>query len=403
MILHRKAGKTALALNRLIHQAVSNPKKVFWYVAPTYKQAKEIVWRDPDMLQKYLPMEVVDKKNDTELTVYFKNGSVLGIKGADEPDSLRGPNPMGVVLDEYELMKKSVWEEIISPIVFSNPDSWCWFIGTPKPQGGHFKKLHDAAAHKDNWYALTLTVDDTKLIADAVLQEARSTMTQVAYEQEYLCKWFDDGGVVFRGVNSIVQGIYKEPTEPRIYQWGVDLARLVDWTVICGINRETHTLEFFDRFNQIDWNLQKARIEAAWNRHDRKKGLINLDATGLGDPILDDLRMRGLNVEGIKFTEETKRALITELAIGIEQRKLLIPNIPVLIEELQMFGYEILPSGRVRYGAPEGFHDDCVIALALAWWQIGSKFSGIPTEFFGKFEAQIAEQNKQHKTQGDYE
>lgn len=374
LIIHRKAGKTALALNKLIIESQLNPGKVFWYVAPTYRQAKEIVWKDPEMLQRYLPEAIVSKKNDTELSVYFKNGSVLSVKGADEPDSLRGPNPMGTILDEFPTMKPAVWEEIISPIVFANPQAWTWFVGTPKPGGVHAKRIHDEARSKPGWYAMTLTAEDSNLISPEVLEDAKRTMTQAAFEQEFLCKWFNEGGVVFRGVDSCVDGEYRENPDARFsYQFGFDLAMHVDWTVGIGINKNTHRVEFFDRYNQIDYNLQKARIEASLRRYNNPT--CNMDQTGVGEPIVQDLQSRGLNINGVKFTEESKRNLVTNLALMIEQRKIRFPNIPELIEELKIFGYEISPSGRVRYSAPEGSHDDCVMALALAVWNLGSKLS----------------------------
>lgn len=375
LIIHRKAGKTALSINHLVQQAMLNKNKIFWYVAPTYKQAKEIVWRDPDMLNKYVPKEIIAKKNESELTITFINGSVLGIKGADDPDSLRGPNPYGTVLDEFAVMKPVVWEEIISPIAYANPDAWVWFVGTPKPQGAHFKKLHDTAKERDNWFTYEMSAETSGIIPEEALADAKATMTQAGYEQEYLCKWHDDGGVVFRGVSNIIYGDYKEPKEPGTYQWGVDLAKLVDWTVLTGINKINHHVEIFDRFNQVDWNLQKARLEAKIRKFG--KGLVNMDATGVGEPIVEDMARQGLNINGLKFTSQFKDDLITNLAIGIEQQQLKIPYIPEMIEELNSFGYEVLNSGRVRYGAPEGLHDDIVISLALAWWEIGSKLSNM--------------------------
>lgn len=374
LVIHRKAGKTALALNKLIIESQLNPGKVFWYVAPTYRQAKEIVWKDPEMLQRYLPLEIVDKKNDTELSVYFKNGSVLSVKGADEPDSLRGPNPQGTILDEFPMMKPMVWEEIISPIVFANAKAWTWFVGTPKPGGIHAKRIHDEASKKAGWFAKTITAEESGIIPAEVLKEARETMTQAAYEQEFLCKWFDEGGTVFRGVDACVEGEYQESPDLRFnYQFGFDLAMHVDWTVGIGINKNTHRVEFFDRYNQIDYNLQKARIEATLRRYNNPT--CNMDQTGVGDPIVQDLQSRGLNINGVKFTEESKRNLVTNLALMIEQRKLKLPNIPELVSELKNFGYEITATGRVRYSAPEGSHDDCVMALALAAWNLGSKLS----------------------------
>lgn len=354
--------------------------KVFWYVAPTYKQAKEIVWRDPDMLQKYIPEAIVDRKNDTELTYYFKNGSVLGVKGADNPDSLRGPNPLGTVLDEFPTMKRAVWEEIVSPVVFANPEAWCWFIGTPKPQGAHAHKLHTDAANKPNWQSVTITAEDSGILTADMLTEARGSMTQAGFEQEFMCRWFDEGGVVFRGVERCIEGSWDPEAQlpdPRCsYQFGVDLAKYEDWTVAIGINQQRHKVEFFDRYNIIDYNLQKARLEAALRRY--RNAVANVESNGPGTPVIEDLRSRGLNVVDVQMTAPMKKNLIENLVLWIEQVKIKFPPIPELIEELRIFGYEVSKAGHVRYSAPEGYHDDCVMALALAIWNLGNRLTPSP-------------------------
>ena len=72
-------------------------------------------------------------------------------------------------------------------------------------------------------------------------------------------------------------------------------------------------------------------------------------------------------VSGISFTNAIKTNLVEGLALAFEQGQIEILNDPVLIGELQAYESERLPSGLVRYNAPEGFHDDCVSALMLAW------------------------------------
>lgn len=328
------------------------------------------MWRDPEMLPKYLPIGSYLKKNDTDLVYYFHNGAVLGIKGSDSPDSLRGPNPLGVVLDEYALIKPEVWEEILAPIMFANPSSWIWFIGTPKPVGAHFNKLHkEACGGKEGWFGLTLSVHETNLLSEEILKEARDNMTEASYEQEYLCKQYEKDGVVFRGIDKCIEGVYDHQkiifgaNEKVVF--GIDLAKYVDWTVIIGISRRTNKIIYFDRFNQIDYNLQKAKIEAVLRRFNNARAYI--DATGVGDPIVEDLMSRGLNVEGVVITENEKKNLISNLSLFIEQRKIKIPLINELLNELRIFGYEVShDTHRMKYGAPSGFHDDCVLALAFA-------------------------------------
>lgn len=385
LTIHRKAGKTALASNKLIMKSLKQ-RGIAWYVAPTYAQGKEIVWRDPEMLFKYLPREVLLKKpNESELTVPFVSGSILSVKGADKPDSLRGPNPMIVVLDEVYLMKKEIWTEILLPIAMANPLMEIWMIGTPKPVGRFWHELKETferrmKAGDPNYYAMTLTADDSGILSAGQLAEAKATMTQAAYEQEFGCVYHGEDGIVFRGIERCRTGEEYRETVPDLkcrFQFGIDLARLVDWTVITGVNRATFRVDYFDRFNQIDYQLQKARIEATLRRYGN--GMANIDATGVGDPIVQDLQARGLNVTGITFTEAMKANLITNLALMIEQGKIKIPEIPTLIEELQIFGYETTKSGRIRYSAPEGRHDDCVLSLALAVWDIGTRFAPMNT------------------------
>lgn len=355
-------------------------------MAPTYKQGKEIVWRDPEMLFKYTPEEILVKRNETELILEYVSGSILGVKGADHPDSLRGPNPMLVILDEVYLMKPEVWTEIIAPIAYANPEMEVWFVGTPKPIGAFWHELYLEAERRyeggdPDWFAMTLDAESSGILSPKALEEARATMPEAAYEQEFMVKWLGDKAAVFRGVDFCVDPslTLKEVHDTRFsYQFGIDLAQQVDWTVSIGINKQNHHVEIFDRYNQIDYPLQKARLEAQLRRFGSP--LANMDATGVGEPIVQDLAARGLNVNGIKITEVEKRNLITNLAIWIEQRKIKIPPIPELIHELKLFGYEVVEtktgSGlqrKIRYGAPAGFHDDCVLALALAVKDLGSK------------------------------
>ena len=119
-----------------------------------------------------------------------------------------------------------------------------------------------------------------------------------------------------------------------------------------------------DRFRQLEYPFQKKKITAILRHYNNALALI--DATGLGDPIVDDLLREGLNIEAIKITEPLKKELIEKLSIWIDQKKLTFLPIKETIEELEDFTYEIGPTGKIRYGAPSGRHDDTVIAHSLA-------------------------------------
>ena len=135
-IWHRRARKTTTAINEIVKQAHIR-KGVYWHLFPTYSEAKNSIWRDPKMLFGIIPPELVESKNESELLVKFKNGSIYQLLGADNPDRLRGAGPMGIVLDEYDTMKNDVWP-VVEPILRQN-GGWAWFVGTPKGK----QKLYD--------------------------------------------------------------------------------------------------------------------------------------------------------------------------------------------------------------------------------------------------------------------
>ena len=108
LVWHRRARKTTTAIIELVKQSQYRVG-AYWHIFPTYSEAKDAVWRDPSMLFRIIPPEIIKKKNEQELVVYFYNGSYLQLKGADEPDTLRGAGPVGIVFDEFAKVKEEAW------------------------------------------------------------------------------------------------------------------------------------------------------------------------------------------------------------------------------------------------------------------------------------------------------
>jgi hypothetical protein len=126
-----------------------------------------------------------------------------------------------------------------------------------------------------------------------------------------------------------------------------------------------------ERFNQIGWALQRARLVECWRKwrpaailaEENSIGQPNIEALQQGDP---EKGVPSLPVQGFTTTNASKTAIIEELVLDIENRRLTYPPIPALLAELQAYEMTKLPSGLIRYGAPSGMHDDTVMALALA-------------------------------------
>lgn len=128
VVAGRRWGKTQVSKVSIIIRAASKPNQLVWYVAPTYQQARDIMWDD---LKASIPDGWVKKINETRMVIYLINGSRIHLKGADKPDSLRGVGLHFVVIDEAQDIKEETWEEVLQPTL-ATTNGRALFIGTPK-------------------------------------------------------------------------------------------------------------------------------------------------------------------------------------------------------------------------------------------------------------------------------
>lgn len=377
---------------------------VYWHIFPTYGEAKDAIWRDPNMLFKIIPKELIASVNQTELVVYLKCGSIYQLKGSDQPDALRGPNPFGVIFDEFDTQKPEAWT-VIEPILRAN-GGWAWFIGTPRGK----QQLYDfynrgKSGHKE-WGSWLLKASQSGIIDAEQLAESRKSMTEALYDQEWECEFLESAGSVFRGVRDIM--ILKEPKRPergRLYLMGVDLAKVQDWTVVRVYDRETNELVFKDRWQSLEWPYQKKKIAVIAKHYN--SAMCILDATGIGDPIADDLARAGVGVVPFKITQQSKKDMIEKLSLWIEQKlfKMMYDDEAAL--EYDNFSYTLGPSGQAKYGARSGYHDDIPMADALAVWYLNKVY--VPEFTIEPTPTQIAfararysyEQEQESKDEGD--
>ena len=168
MALHRRAGKTEIALKKLLDSAVKCQADLplYFYVAPYLKQAKIIAWARLKQMVAPLVRTGAVEISEVELYVRFThNGAIIRIFGADNPDAMRGVRLDGAVIDEVAQIKPEVWEEIIQPAL-SDRKGWAWFIGTPKGIN-LFSSLFFGASNRPDWAAARYTVYDTDALDPA--------------------------------------------------------------------------------------------------------------------------------------------------------------------------------------------------------------------------------------------
>jgi hypothetical protein len=183
IVAHRRAGKTVATVFDLLTCALATRKQNgrYAYIAPYYSQAKAIAW---DYLKRF-GAPVAERILESELAVDLPNGARVRLFGADNPDALRGIYLDGVVLDEYGDQRPTVWGEIIRPLL-ADRRGWATFIGTPKGKN-HFYDIREQAKSSPEWLYLELKASETGALAADELADARRTMTDAQYQQEFEC------------------------------------------------------------------------------------------------------------------------------------------------------------------------------------------------------------------------
>lgn len=351
----RRTGKTYNFALWLLIQLLNNANKSGLWVDTKHSNIDKYVERYfKPMLQK---MNLWDKcnYNQQKKVLTLHNGSYIDFGSAERPELMEGFGYDYAVLNEAGLIlkKQSIWVNTIYPMV---KHAVVRIIGTPKGKNT-FETLYRKYDH------YSFSAYDSPYWTEQEIEEAKSTMTQEAFAQEMLAEFIDGAGAVFRNIKENIAGELTEPIEGRRYVLASDIAKHQDFTVILVGDSESKQVVYHERFNQIDWGLQKSRIINVYNKYKCSNGII--DATGVGDAVFDDLQNQGLNLEGFKFTATTKQELVSNLSVAMDNQEIHYPAIEVLIDELEMYAYEQRSNGTFSYSAPEGFHDDEVMALAL--------------------------------------
>ncbi|RKZ84460.1 MAG: hypothetical protein DRQ39_08325 [Gammaproteobacteria bacterium] len=198
----RRAGKSYLSAVTLLIEALKEENrfgiklkgKEVWYVAPTYQQARDIIWG----LLKDLGENVIEQVYENTSTMRLINGRTIKLKGSDRPDTLRGVSLAFVVLDEYAFMKPEVWDMIIGPAL-ADTRGEALFIGTPYGKNHFYDLWSEASSNVDpDWEAFHFNSLDNPLISKEELEKARLRMSREAFKQEFEASFEAAGGGAFK-------------------------------------------------------------------------------------------------------------------------------------------------------------------------------------------------------------
>jgi hypothetical protein len=302
LALHRRAGKTELAIMELIDKALQFKLDLglFFYVAPYLKQAKAIAWAR--LKQKLAPLVAVGAVdvNESELSIKIKsNGALIRIFGGDNPDAMRGVRLDGVVVDEVAQIKPEVWQDIIQPAL-SDRKGWALFIGTPSGIN-LFSELFFRSAALPDWHSARYTINDTQSIDADEVERLRRDMAETSFQREYLCDFSAAGDDQLISLTDVEQASRIEISNQDLYYApvivGVDPARFGDDRSVIVIRQGLKMYEPIV-LRGIDNMALAARVAAVID--DKKPDAVFIDA-GAGSGVIDRLRQLGHDVVEIAF------------------------------------------------------------------------------------------------------
>jgi hypothetical protein len=266
VVAGRRFGKTHLSIRELAKHA-SLPNKEVWYVAPTYKMARQIVWRK--LKNKLQDLNWVTKTNETEMSIYLKNGSVISLKGADNYDSLRGVGLDFIVLDEFADIDPDAWYETLRPTL-SDKQGRALFIGTPKGIGNWSYEIYQNSLDSQDWSSYQYTTIDGGNVKPEEIEAAKRDLDERTFRQEYMATFETFSGRIYYAFERALNVIEGKPTEQDLSVIYVGMDFNIDPMSAVIAIRKDNDIIIVDEIRMFSSNTQEA-VDEIKSRYPKSK------------------------------------------------------------------------------------------------------------------------------------
>ena len=356
----RRWGKTVMG-GVIVANVLRQHGKAAWIV-PTYKNGRPL-WRWMRSIFAGLAQAGIVDISKAEQVITTRRGGFFAIYSEENIDSARGEWFHVIVNDEAAKFREESRYDVIEPLV-ADCDGDIIDISTPRGRNWFWREAMKSDGVENVFFHAPTSDNPSGHIRKAAVM-AKDRMPERSYRQEWLAEFIEDSGGVFRHVQECATLQPATPYQGGQFVMGVDWGKSNDFTVITLIDVVNNHMVAIERFNQIDYVIQMGRLKALYEQW--KPDVIVAERNSIGEPLLEQLYREGLPVMAFTTTNATKAAVIDGLAMALERRQITLINEHTLINELQSYEMERLPSGLMRYSAPDGLHDDCVMSLALAW------------------------------------
>ena len=361
VVAPRQTGKTFLAMQALLYWSINDPGCKIFFCSPTYAQARKVL---EDLYNAIASSGIVESYNKSDVTLKLKNGSVMMFKSTEREDSLRGYTGDYMVIDEAAYHGEEVWSAVLKPIMLVKGRT-VLCISTPRGSNW-FKKMYDAGQDpsQPDYASCRMHYTENPYLDIKELEEARRSLPAHIFQAEYEGSFTESGQTVFADTTPNQFDRYPQP-QGKIF-CGIDLGRANDFTVATFIDTNGNVVDIY-RENLQDWSqmIQEMLVKIKkWN------ATVMVETNSIGDVVFEMLKKQWQDTHPFVTSSKSKNEIIESLAIDLNNIEIRIPSAVLFTPlqfELGIYEYDYSPKTRtIRYNAPNGFHDDTVMSLAIS-------------------------------------
>ena len=353
----RQFGKTALLENQCLFWAINESNRIIGWVSPVRSQAKKSFLA---ILNAVEHIPIFKKKNESELILYFNNGTEIQFYSAEQEDSIRGKTFHYLLCDEFAFFKKETWSYILRPTILVKGIK-CILVSTPKGKN-HFFDMYMKSNHNKRYVSFTGTSYDNPYTNFEELEDTKKETPEMAWKQEYLAQFVDKASV-FKNVDNCIN---VNPKNTKSYFIGIDIGFQEDYSVVTVLNEDNEMVEQ-TAINNCTTKEVKALIMGALNKYEDSVAYIELNNQGIAiyHDLIDVYGLEGQLI-GITTTAKTKPLFINNLIKDFNEETISILPIEELLNELEAYIFKVTTTGVLKFEASSGSHDDRVMSLAIA-------------------------------------
>lgn len=349
-----------MAENMAIYWALNNSNTTIFWVSPTNTQSQKVY---TEIVNAIVESDCIKSRKMPmgNTQIVFRNGSQILFRSAESEDSLRGPSVDYMILDEAAFIKKETFEIILLPMLGVRGKK-CFICTTPKGKNWIYDYY---CKSKDNpkWASFRYSTYDSPFANENIINMFRENMAPTLFKQEIEAE-FVDSASVFNNISEVmILNKTDEPTPNTSYYAGIDIGLINDASVLSILDNNGNLINYF-RWNRVESPelIQYiVDLEKKW-----KFRKIWIENNNQGLTIYQELKRKINNIDDINTNSKTKPEMINNLIHLFNMKQLKLIKDEYLRIELEAFIFKQNGNSNIKFMADNGFHDDCVMSLAIA-------------------------------------